>query len=237
MSIKSNKFRNFWVVIYVSIITAVFIDDCLSAQEQSPNSTVTIKLKVLSESMDTDDIPEIRKLIDAGADVNVINKDGSTPLLIALLNRQTEIVKLLLKAGADVNKASHYGLTPLHSASASGQIEVVKLLLAAKADVNKAPHNGPTPLHLASVSGKIEVVKLLLAAKADVNKTAHNGITPLYVASENGQTEVVKLLLESGADVNVKIEKGGKENTALNVAKTKSHSRIVELLKKYGAKE
>ena len=82
MSLKSKKFRFSWVVLLVSIVLA-FSGNVLHAQEQSPNSTVTIKLKVISESMDASDINEIRRLIEAGADVNVINKNNSTPLCVA----------------------------------------------------------------------------------------------------------------------------------------------------------
>lgn len=55
--------------------------------------------------MDANDITEIKKLIAAGADVNVINKYGATPLIIASLKGYTEVVELLLEAKADVHIA------------------------------------------------------------------------------------------------------------------------------------
>lgn len=53
----------------VLIVIAVFIDNGLLAKEQSPNSTATIKFKVLSESMKASDIHEIRNFIKAGAEL------------------------------------------------------------------------------------------------------------------------------------------------------------------------
>ncbi len=103
MSLKSKKLRFIWKILFVSIVIVAFGGSIISAQEQSPNSTVTIKLKVLSGSMDASDITEIRKLIEAGADVNVINKYGATPLIMASQKGYAEVVKLLLDAKADVN--------------------------------------------------------------------------------------------------------------------------------------
>ena len=83
-------------VLIISISFLVLFSCSLtSALEQSPNSTVTIKLKVLSEDMKASDIDEIRSLIDAGADVNVINEHGTTPLCMASSYDHTEIVELL----------------------------------------------------------------------------------------------------------------------------------------------
>jgi len=105
------------------------------AQEQDPE-TPTARLKALSESMDADDITQIRELIKAGADVNVRNQYGATPLMMMSQKGHSEIVKLLLEAGADVNAADTDGCTSLWMASQNDHSEVVKLLLEAKADVN-----------------------------------------------------------------------------------------------------
>ncbi|MCP4373915.1 MAG: hypothetical protein GY797_38300 [Deltaproteobacteria bacterium] len=202
MSLKSKKFKLFFLVLLVSIITAVFVDNVLSAKEQSPNSTATRKLKFRSESMSSGDITAIRKLIDAGADVNVINIFGCTPLYIASVKDYAKIVKLLLENSAVVNKADiTNGFTPLHAASGEGHVEVVKLLLEAGADVNKGDIKyGFTPLYIASGKGHTEIVKLLLEAGADVNKneTKYN-TNPDFIATLNGQFEVMTLLREAGS--------------------------------------
>jgi ankyrin repeat protein len=99
----------------------------------SAQETPTAKLRVLSESLEAADIAEIRALIKAGADVNVKNKYGVSPLMIAAANGHTEIVTALLEANADVNAAHTDGSTPLWVAAANGHTEIVTALLAAEA--------------------------------------------------------------------------------------------------------
>ncbi|MFC1653133.1 ankyrin repeat domain-containing protein [Planctomycetota bacterium] len=112
---------------------------------QSDADKATVKLKVLSESMDAIDIVQIRKLITDGADVNITNKHGVTPLLKASHNGHTEVVKLLLESGANVDATDTNGSTSLILASMRGHSEIVKLLLEANADVNIALPDGSPP--------------------------------------------------------------------------------------------
>lgn len=56
-----------------------------------------------------------RMLIDAGAELNVKNKDGSTALITAAFFGRTEMVKLLLDSGADKSITNNYGSTALQT--------------------------------------------------------------------------------------------------------------------------
>ena len=47
----------------------------------------------------------MKVLVEAGADVNAVEKDGTTPLYAATFGEYTDIVKALIEAGADVNAA------------------------------------------------------------------------------------------------------------------------------------
>ena len=46
----------------------------------------------------------VQALIEAGADVNYVDKDGDTALMAAASEGHTEIVKLLVEKGANVNQ-------------------------------------------------------------------------------------------------------------------------------------
>lgn len=95
----------------------------------------------------------VQLLLDAGAQINQVNKQGQTALHIAVLN-STDIAILLLDNGADVNAKDKSGRIPLHYAAAkNGKLETVKLLLSRGADINAAFGLGVTPLLTAQVSG------------------------------------------------------------------------------------
>ena len=55
----------------------------------------------LIEAVKANDIEEVKRLIEAGADINAKNKDGGTALSYALIAANLEIVKLLIETGVD----------------------------------------------------------------------------------------------------------------------------------------
>ena len=56
---------------------------------------------------------KVSELIEKGADVNMKNNEGHTPLMWAACNRNAGTVKKLIKAGADVNAQDNLGKTAL----------------------------------------------------------------------------------------------------------------------------
>jgi ankyrin repeat protein len=116
----------------------------------------------------------VNVLIKAGANVNIANSSGETPLFVASMSKRVEVVKALIQAGADVNIANRQGETPLFIAAMWGGdsgIEVVKLLIEFGADVNIADENGETPLLQARSGSEIEALLLAAGAKQDVTDT------------------------------------------------------------------
>uniref|UniRef100_A0A452H231 Fibronectin type-III domain-containing protein n=2 Tax=Gopherus agassizii TaxID=38772 RepID=A0A452H231_9SAUR len=67
-------------------------------------------------------------LIEAGADVNVKDKDGKTPLMVAVLNNHEELIQLLLDKGADATVKNEYGKGLLEMARGFHRHSVVILL-------------------------------------------------------------------------------------------------------------
>ncbi|XP_067565177.1 fibronectin type 3 and ankyrin repeat domains protein 1 [Pseudorca crassidens] len=67
-------------------------------------------------------------LIDAGADVNMKDKDGKTPLMVAVLNNHEELVQLLLDKGADASVKNEFGKGVLEMARVFDRKNVVSLL-------------------------------------------------------------------------------------------------------------
>lgn len=142
-----------------------------------------------------DDVQELKKLIAAGANVNMVGKYGATPLWHAVERGYLDCVRLLLSAGATPDIADRNGVTVLQKAIKENRPDCLSELIAAGADVNRCNNNGWQPLWYAAYKGHAECVQSLLAApgiKAD-EKNAY-GITPLSVALKYGHRECVRLL-------------------------------------------
>lgn len=107
----------------------------------------------------------VKLLLEAGADVNVTNRNRMTALYMAVLGNHADVVEVLAAHQADVNMADRaVGYTPLYLASKRGQVEIAKLLLQAGADVNAVAKDGsahPTPMGIAKYRRYTEVVELL----------------------------------------------------------------------------
>ena len=88
-----------------------------------------------------------RRCCGRGADANVADENGETPLLFACGNGNLEIGTLLLDAGAAVDAARWSGDTPLMAAVHAGNEALARLLVERGARVNVAEHRmGQTPL-------------------------------------------------------------------------------------------
>jgi len=145
----------------------------------------------------------VKKLIQAGGDINTKDGRGDTPLHSASRYGHVEVITTLLAAGADKTIKNKHGKTPhdvawrhqdcrnaleywypLHAASKNGHVEEVERLIKAGADVNEQDGKGATPLHYASENGHVEVITVLLAANADktIKTTWLIGSTPHDVA-------------------------------------------------------
>ena len=167
-------------------------------------------------------------LIDAGADIEVKDEDGRSPLLRASISGKPAVVKMLVEAGAGVRVTDNQGLTCLALASCFGRTETVRYLAGLKeVDVNYLGDEGFTALHWAGQKNHPEVVQVLIDAGADIEVKDEEGYSPLLRVSKSGALNVVKMLVEAGADVCVTDNKG---RTCLIFAAHKGHTETVRYL-------
>jgi ankyrin repeat protein len=178
----------------------------------------------------SEDVSGVRQALQAGVNADAQDQSGRTPLMIAALKGNREIVTLLLDAGANPNAGDNVGETALMKAIESGNNDLLDLLLDRGADLAaKGRYNGMTALHLAASQVDVTALKILLNRNPDLNLRDSNGNTALVLAAADF-SEAVPVLLAKGADVNATNVAGA---TALMFAVT-SQSNI-QLLLDHGA--
>ncbi|ETS79923.1 hypothetical protein PFICI_07452 [Pestalotiopsis fici W106-1] len=163
-------------------------------------------------------------LLEAGADPTAITVDGLSPLHIAAMERQPNVVGRLLTWYQDhevlkeqINlPTNNNGRTPLHYACRSGRPESVWNLLRHGADAGIEDQSGMTPLHVLAEFQKandglygdndertVDIVRLLLDAGVDletkVNRQDGIKMTPMDLALQNGCLEMARELRRRGA--------------------------------------
>ena len=171
----------------------------------------------------------IQMLLDAGADPNIGDYEGRTPLSCAANEGKEDNVQLLLKQpGVDVEKVDTLGKSPLSLASKNGHMKCIRLLLSSGANIESCDNDKRTALSLAAAEGHKIVAKLLLKHGANVNVQDCKGNTPLALAAENNHDAVVRFLLESGADAELPDED---EETPFEKARDKHMDQITAVFK------
>ena len=167
----------------------------------------------------------VQVLIDAGADINIENADGWSPLVCVVETRASglEVVKMLVRAGSSVTQ--NYGLS---LAASNGHTETVRYLVGLpEVDVNHRDQYNMTALHRAASKGHTDVVRVLIDAGADIDTKNDDGHSPLHLASCSGALEVVKMLVEAGAGVCLTDDDG---LTCLILAASNGHTETVRYL-------
>ena len=141
-----------------------------------PNGNPMLILAIKDSSNNVIDL----LLMNPKIDVDLSNKNGETPLMIASIDGNLPLVKTLVLQ----NKAllDHISWTPLHYACAKGHLEVAQFLIANGATVDSMSLGNTTPLMMAVQSGNEQLVKLLLDKGADLQVRNTQGLTAIDIA-------------------------------------------------------
>ncbi|KAF5556295.1 ankyrin 3 [Fusarium napiforme] len=147
-----------------------------------------------------------RFLLENGANIDVRDDFGRTPLCLAAENGNAAAVAILLEKGANVDKYAAIGAkTPLMSAAAQSNIECMRLLISGGASVTATDIYGQTALFGAACSLIESEAKVHLLIDQGVNVSAidNNGYTALTWSLKEGKatTSIVHMLLSHGDTV------------------------------------
>jgi ankyrin repeat protein len=147
----------------------------------------------------------VKTLLDAGADANVADKDGNSPLHIAT---DCGIIRLLVESGAALDHSNNSGFTALHLRCMNKDTDAASLLLSLGADAETWDHAGQTVLMHAAENGLVDVARDVLSrypGTTDVRSV--KGQTALFIAVERQHSGIIAALLDAGASVSICDEK------------------------------
>ena len=137
-------------------------------------------------------------LLEHGAEVNVMDDSGITPLSISTLKGYTEVVKLLLAYDGNPNELYYNDCPLFYFACQENYFDIANFYLLSGTDFEAiCKSNQETPFYVACEKGNLDIVELLLSFEpVGINTPNNVENTPLMIASINGHTEVVKRLLQ-----------------------------------------
>ena len=137
----------------------------------------------------------VKTLIEDGADLYSANVRGQTPLHLASMTDNVDVVRTLVDGGAaiDVMEPAE-NIRPLHNCAINGCNQVCEFLLRHGADMDARTRQGDTALHLATKHNNADLVSLLLGFHADYTLQNEDGLTAEQIACVRVYSRIVEMI-------------------------------------------
>lgn len=175
-------------------------------------------------------------LLDNGAPLEAKDKDNFTPLLLAACYGHAKSVELLISRGADMSVEDKNDRTAIYLAAEENQLDVLEVLLRHNKEnymINHRDECSNSPLHKAASLGHLRIVRCLIDHGADLFCKNDMEQTPIHMAAVKGCTSVVREIVNR--EKNTVSDGDEDSNTALHLAATGGHIKLVEALLNLGA--
>lgn len=180
-------------------------------------------------------LPMVSLLLEFGANVELANSQGCTPLILAASRGHCDVVRHLVAAGSALGQTDTANRCALVHAAQAGKLHIVKYLVAcdwvARQGTNDVSleHAAQQALIVAASQGHTAIIEELL----DMDEIEIDGVdllageTALTSASKNGCTEAASTLLSRGAAVDCRNRKA---MSPLLLAVKEGHWAVTERL-------
>jgi ankyrin repeat protein len=153
--------------------------------------------KALISSASRGQLNVVSFLVEKGADVNVSDNDGQTPLIGAASSGNQKIMEFLVKNNALIDAKDTSMKTALHHGICSN-IEIVKFLVENNASIRERDSDGMTVLHIASKNDEVDIVEYLVGKGADLEEKDDKGFTPSEYSSND---DILRFLINHGGKI------------------------------------
>src|SRR5207249_7773829 len=195
------------------LLVFVFLASAFLSGAGSPDLLVAIR---------NGDYSLTQTLLRAGADVNTVDKDGTTALMHSVIESDVKMMKLLIDKGANVNMKNSLDSTALMYAATN--LAKTRVLLDAGAEVKVKGKRGATPMSVALTTfGSTPVLKLLVSKGAELEDRL------MTLAAATGDLEAIQYLLSIG------VPAGDRNSASVAAAITARCEACARLLVEKGA--
>ena len=154
--------------------------------------------------------------IEAGAHVDVQNKEGQTVLHLASIMGDESMVRVLFMARANPNIVDNQDRAAVHLAAERGFSKIVEFLVEKfKASIYQRTRDGSTLMHIAAINGHPETAMILFERGVPLLMPNRFGARGIHTAAREGHVGVVNSLIKKGERVDARTGDG---RTALHIA-------------------
>lgn len=190
--------------------------------------------QMLFKAVQNNRLTELADLLKKGANVNTVNQQHKSLLLVATEKQFVNMAKLLIEYGADVNLQDNRLESPFLTAAVLGNSELIALYLENGARFDVFNRYYGTALIPACERGHVEIVKMLTQTPylplIVLNKLGWTALLETIILGDGSQkyVTIVQQLIEAGCDIHITDNNGV---TPLQHAQKNGHTKIINLLK------
>ncbi len=163
----------------------------------------TFNFKIsLHDAVERQDYKTINTLVNS-QNINSLNNNGYTPLIIAVKMRDYTSIKILLENGADPLLGDIEQFDILGWSLYSNDILTSSMLISYISDINGIGSPGLSYLHLASMYSSVSLVEELVENGANINQISSNNMTPILFSEKSEIDRNLKILYLLDKNANV----------------------------------
>ena len=197
-------------------IIKLLIKSGADIQRAKPRGSTLLHLTIASKGLSSSQIKRtgkderrmsaVKVLLESGLGVNVTDKHGRTPLMLAANREYVKTAEYLIKAGADVNHQDKKGNSALFTIGgmrfskkgSPNQLEVFKLLVNAGADMTHTNKNGDT---VAYTTCNSDIIEMLASRGFDFNRKNKRGDSPIHAIAGYCDVSVIEKVVKLGGSL------------------------------------
>lgn len=215
-------------------LLALILSAGFATAQVAPSAPEIAAYSGLHRAAQDGDVAAVARLAAAGADLEVRDSRGRTPVHVATFASEDAALRALAEAGADMNALEGQAYDAVTIAAVADDPDLMSLAIELGNDpgLTTSPYDG-TALIASAHLGHDEVVRRLIAAGAPLDHVNNLGWTALIEAVILGDggprhQRIVRALLDAGADREL-VDRQGR--TPLDLAVIAGHDRIAAMLR------